>query len=469
VLREPYPQLLYWFAMPFTAPVPWEAIAWYDGQGGRPFFKEHPVASGPFRVARYEAQSRIVLERNPNWYGAQHPEWRAPGATYPSSGEPGDAEKGRLDPEYVGRPLPFLDRIDFRIDKEDIASFNKFLQGYYDASGIIQESFDRAVQNGQLSPAMEARGMSLAKSVEPAVFYIGFNMQDPVVGTKGGDRARKLRQAMSLATDAVEYLRIFNNGRDVPAQSAIPPGIFGYDPDYRNPYRTPDLERARVLLDEAGYRGGIDPKTQQPLHLTFDAGDPSTRGRLRYQFWVDEWRRIGIDVEISAQNYNAFQEKVRRGAFQIYTWGWIADYPDPENFLFLLWAPNANSANPGAPNTSSFGDPRFDALFVAMKDMPNGPERMVKIAEMRAILERERPWIEISHTESYALYHGWIRNVKPAGLSLPTGKYVDVDPGLRRERRAEWNRPIEWPAWALAIAFVGVVIPGVVTFFRERQ
>src|SRR4029453_8690220 len=102
VLREPYQQLLYWFAMPFTAPVPWEAVAYYDGNGGRPFFKEHAVASGPFRLARYEKHSRIVLERNRNWYGALHPEWRAPGATYPSSGEPGDSEKGLLQPDYVG-------------------------------------------------------------------------------------------------------------------------------------------------------------------------------------------------------------------------------------------------------------------------------------------------------------------------------------------------------------------------------
>src|SRR5262249_15258348 len=380
-----------------------------------------------------------------------------------------DAENGLLRPEYLGRPLPFLDRIDFRLDKEDIASFNKFLQGYYDASGIIQESFDRAVQGGEISPAMAARGMSLAKSVEPAIFYIGFNMNDPIVGAPGGERARKLRQAMSLAVDAVEFKRIFNNGRDVPAQSLIPPGIFGYDADYANPYRKPDLERARKLLDEVGYRGGIDPKTRRPVHLTFDAGSPDTRSRLRYQFFIDEWRRIGLDVELVAQNYNAFQEKVRRNAYQIYMWGWIADYPDPENFLFLLWGPNANSRNAGAPNTSNFADPHFDELFVAMKNMPNGPERMKLIEQMRAILERERPWIELLHSESYALRHGWMRNMKPAGLSLPTGKYVDLDPELRREHREEWNRPIVWPAWALAVAFVGIVTPGVVTVFRERQ
>ena len=84
--------------------------------------------------------SRVALSRNENWYGVEHPEWRAPGAVYPSQGEPQDAQLGRLDPAYVGKPLPFLDRIEFRMEKEAIPAFNKFLQGYYDASGIIQES-----------------------------------------------------------------------------------------------------------------------------------------------------------------------------------------------------------------------------------------------------------------------------------------------------------------------------------------
>jgi ABC-type transport system substrate-binding protein len=469
VLRHPYPQLLYWFAMPFTSPVPWEAIAYYDGEEGRPSFNDHPVASGPFQVTRFEKHSRVTLERNPNWYGALHPEWRAPGAIYPSVGEEGDAENGLLRPEYVGKPLPFLDRIEFRMEKESIPSFNKFLQGYYDASSIIQESFDRAVQQGRLSPAMAERGMALAKSVDPAIYYIGFNMDDATIGARAGERGRKLRQAMSTAIDSVEFSRIFMNGRGVPAQSPLPPGIFGYDADYQNPYRKPDLEHARALLDEAGYHGGIDPKTQRPLRLTFDTADPSTRGRLQWQFFVDAWRRIGLDVQIAATNYNAYQDKLRNGAYQVYWYGWVADYPDPENFLFLLWGPNANSKNPGAPNSSNFADGRFDALFLAMKDMPNGPERMARIAQMRAILERERPWIELFYPEAYALYHGWIANVKPPGLSLPVAKYVDIDPELRRTRRKQWNRPILWPAWVLVTAFALIAAPGAATYLKERQ
>jgi ABC-type transport system substrate-binding protein len=468
VLAEPYPQILYWFAMPFTAPVPWEAVAWYDGQEGRDFFKDHPVGAGPFRIARYDRRSRIALERSPTWYGARHPEWKAPGAVYPSEGEPGDAEAGRLDPAYVGRPLPLLDRLEFRLDKEDIPAFNKFLQGYYDASGIIQESFDKVVHEGALSPAMAALGMRLEKSVEPSIFYLGFNMDDPTIGAPAGAKARRLRQAMSLVVDSVEFARVFSNGRGVPAQSPVPPGIFGYEAGYRNPYRQPDLARARELLREAGYADGIDPATGRPLRLTFDTGDPSSRARLRALFFVNAWKRLGLDVEIAATDYNQFRDKVRRGAYQVFQWGWMADYPDPENFLFLLFGPMSESRS-GGPNTANFSERAYDSLFLAMKDRPNDARRLELIREMRAILERERPWIELFHAESYALYHAWMRNVKPAGLSLPSAKYVDVDAGERKRLREAWNRPVVWPAWALGAAVAALVAPGVVTFLRERQ
>jgi ABC-type transport system substrate-binding protein len=468
VLSDPYPQILYWFAMPFTTPVPWEAVEYYDGEEGRDFFKDHPVSSGPFQIAEYDKHFRIVLERNPNWYGVQHPEWRAPGAVYPSEGEPGDQEAGLLDPAYLGRALPFLDRIEFRLEKETIPTFNKFLQGYYDASGIIRESFDKVIQEGELSPQMRSLGMRLEKAVEPDVFYLGFNMNDPVVGAPAGERGRKLRQAMSLAVDAKEFTRVFTNGRGVPAQSPVPPGIFGYDPDYRNPYRQPDLARAAELLEQAGYPDGIDPGTGRPLHLSFDLGDTSTRARLTYQFFVDAWSRLGLDVELAATNYNQFREKVDRGAYQIFAWGWIADYPDPENFLFLLWGEMAESRS-GGPNTANFDQPRYNELFLAMKDRDNDERRLEIIAEMRGILEEERPWIELRHSESYALFQPWMRNVKPAGLSLPASKYQDIDAGRRAELRLAWNRPIVWPAYALALVALALIIPGVVTFLRERQ
>jgi len=467
VLTEPYPQILFWFAMEFTTPVAWEAVAYYDGEDGRDLFSEHPVGTGPFRLAVYDKRSRIVLERSPSWYGVRHPEWHAPAATYPTTGEPGDAAKGLLDPAYVGRPLPFIERMELCLDKEDIPAFTKFLQGYYDASGIIEESFDRAVKAGGLSPEMAAFDMRLSRTVVPSVFYLGFNMDDAQVGKPAGERGRKLRQAMSLVVDSREFSRIFQNGRGIPAESPLPPGIFGYDPDYVNPFRQVDLERAKHLLAEAGYPDGVDPATGKPLHLTFDTQDTSARGRLRYQFFCDEWRKLGIDVEISATTYNQFQDKVRRGAYQVFMWGWVADYPDPENFLFLLWSKMARSQ--GGPNTANFSDPEYDRLFLEMRDLPDDERRFALIREMRGIVQWERPWIELFHQEQYALVHGWMHNLKPLGMSFSTLKYEGVDPRVRRAKQLAWNQPVLWPAYA-GLVLVGIVLaPGVVSFWRRRR
>jgi ABC-type transport system substrate-binding protein len=468
VLDERTPYFIYWFAMPFTTPVPWEAVVYYDGNGGRDRFADHPVGTGPYTLSAYEKQFRYILEKNPLWYGVRHPEWQAPGATFPTEISQEDIDTRRIDPVYAGRALPFVERIEFRRESESIPQFNKLLQGYYDQGGIINESFDAVVQGDRLSPEMAERGITLDRAVEPSVFYIGFNMEDPVLGHDAGERGRKLRQAMSLVINVERYLDVFLNGRGVPAQSPLPPGMFGYDEVYVNPYRQVDVARARALLEEAGYARGIDPQTGAPLRLTFDTGNTSAQSRLRYQFFVSAWRGIGLDVEIAATTYNKFQEKVRSGAYQIFQWGWIGDYPDPENFLFLLTSANARSVNDG-PNTANFMDDRYDQLFAEMKNRENDPRRLEIIGEMLALLQEERPWIELFHSEDYVLRHAWLRNAKPMGLSYPVLKYRDIDPQMRADLRAQWNKPVLWPLYALILFAVAAIVPAIRTLYRERQ
>ncbi|MBK7976886.1 MAG: peptide ABC transporter substrate-binding protein [Deltaproteobacteria bacterium] len=468
VLDHPYPQILYWLAFPFSTPVPWEAVAYYNGKDGHPLIQDHPVSTGPYTITHYDKQARIVLEVNKNWYGYRHPEWKLPATVYPSEGEPGDAEMGRLDAAYVGKPLPFVERLEYRREKEDIPRFNKFLQGYYDASGIVKESFDKVIANGQLTPEMAELGIRLEKTIEPAFYYLGFNMMDKTVGHGGGEKARLLRQAMSLCVDTKEWLRLFLNGRGVPAEYMIPSSIFGYEASYQNPYRKVDLDKARAVLVEAGYPGGIDPATGKPLRLTFDTGDTTVDGILRNQFFVDEWRQIGLDIRIDATNYNQFQEKLKKGAHQVYFWGWSADYPDPENFLFLLDTAQGR-VKFGGPNDMNYSNPEYDRLFELMKARDNDDERMRLIRELRAITEHDAPMIDLMFNEAYSLRHQWVKNVKPFGMSTPMTKYRDVEPEIRDATRLAWNHPVMWPAYTLAILGIAVTVPGIVTFLRERQ
>jgi oligopeptide transport system substrate-binding protein len=467
-LTQPNPQILYWFTMPFTTPMPWEAIAYYDGKEGRGNLSDQAVGTGPFRLSRYEKQHRFTLEKFKDWYGLSETSLPTPGVIFPSDMTPEDVKAGHIDPSYGGRRMPFLERIVFTREREGIPRFNKMLQGYYDDGGIIKESFDAIVQDDQLSPEMAARGLRLDKEVEPTIFYMGFNMDDPVLGHAAGEKGRKLRQAMSLAIDAPEYLRLFLNGRGEPAQSPLPPAIFGYDEAYKNPFRQPNIARGRALLTEAGYKNGIDPATNQPLKLSFDTGNTTAQALLQYQFMVNAWQQLGLDVRVNATTYNQFQQKVRQGAYQIFQWGWVADFPDPENFLFILVCENSRTKSQG-PNTANFCNTEFDTLYKEMKNLPNTEHRLNIIRKMISILERERPWIELFHNESYTLNHAWLVNAKPMGLSYPVFKYKDVKPKLRAEMRAGWNQPVRWPLYLLALAIAVAAWPAVRTYQRERQ
>ena len=177
------------------------------------------------------------------------------------------------------------------------------------------------------------------------------------------------------------------NGRGVPAQTLLPPEIFGYNPSYKNPFRQYNLDRARQLLAEADYKNGIDPATNTRLKLSFDTAATTAAANLQFEYLANAWRQLGLDVEVNGTSYNQFQDKVRRGAYQIFIWGWLADFPDPENFLFLLECENSRSKSQG-PNTANFCNDDYDKLYRAMKNLPNDNRRADMIRQMLAILER---------------------------------------------------------------------------------
>jgi len=468
ILDKPYPQILYWMAMPFTAAVPWEAVVYYDGKDGRPMFRDHPVGTGPYFLQIYDKEFRIVLKRNREWYGFQHPEWKAPAAIFPTEGAGDNPQNKAAIAEYGGKTLGFIEQFEFRREKESVSSFSKFLQGYYDSSGIVKERFDTIIVENELSPDMKERNVRLEKNVALHIGYIGFNMNNPETGTAAGDKGRKLRQAMSLVVDSEEYSRIFMNGRGIQAQSPIPPGIFGYDPDYVNPFRTPNLKRARELLEEAGYTNGINPATGMPLKMTFDVVGTSSGTLMSSKFYINEWRKLGLNVKLQATNYNQFQEKVRNDAYQIFTWGWLADYPDPENFLFLLESKMAKTVNNG-PNTANFQNKKYDKLFLAMSRRNNDKKRLEICLKMKKILEDECPWIPLIHNEDYGLYHSWYKNVKPGGLLSSSFKYLDIDPAKRDAYQKKYNKPIMSPLYIGLLLLVVISTPAVITFYKERQ
>ncbi len=478
-IKGKYPQFLYWLAMPFFAPIPWEADRFYSQKGlmeKNITLDWYPVGTGPYMLTENNPNLRMVLERNPNF----HDEF------YPDEGMPGDAERGLLIDS--GKKLPFIDKVVFTREKESIPRWNKFLQGYYDASGIGSDSFDQAVQmvgqgEATITDEMAAQGIRLETTVAVSTYYMGFNMLDPVVGggndPRAQESARKLRQAISIAVDYEEYISIFANGRGIPAHSPISPGIAGYrdgqegiNPvvyDWVNgqPQRK-SLRDAKELLRQAGYPDGIDQRTGAPLILYFDVTARSAEDRSKLDWMRKQFQKLNIQLVVRSTDYNRFQDKIRKGNAQIFEWGWNADYPDPENFLFLLYGPQRKVGNSGE-NAVNYDNAAYNLLFDRMKNMEDGEERQSIIDEMVKILRYDAPWLWGYHPTDYALYHAWYRNIKPNRVSNNSLKYFKIDADLRAKKQREWNEPILWPAVLVCIVMIVGLIPAIMTYLRYES
>ncbi|MBI1942393.1 MAG: ABC transporter substrate-binding protein [Betaproteobacteria bacterium] len=473
-LKGRYPQFVYWLAMPFFAPVPWEAERFFEqpGMAEKNFTLDWwPVGTGAYMLTENNPNAKMELARNPNFRGEP----------YPADGAPGDAAEGLL--ADAGRTMPFVERVLFSREKESIPYWNKFLQGYYDSSAIPSDTFDQAVRvsiGGEvgLTPEMEAKGIRLRTSADTTILYLGVNWLDATVGGDA-ERSRKLRQAIAIAVDWEEFISIFLNGRGQVAHDPLAPGIFGQRSGREgiNPLthlwqggraqRRP-VEQARALLAEAGYPDGRDAKTGAPLVLYLDTVGRGPGDKPRFDWWRRQFAKISVQLEIRDTDWNRFQEKIRKGSQQLYILGWNADYPDPENFLFLLHGAQARVKSQGE-NTSNYVNAEFDALFERMKNMANSEERQRIIDRMVDIARRDAPWIGGFHPVAYGLSHAWVSNGKPNNMARNNLKYVRIDARGRAALRREWNQAVLWPVLLILALLVAGSIPAYVSYRRRER
>lgn len=466
-VKGKYPQFSYWLAMTFTAPIPWEADRFYQ----QPLMAEHdlslntwPVGTGPYMLTESIRNRRHVLTRNPNFRGD----------SYPCVGEPGDKEAGLLND--CGQPTPFIDSVVFHLEKESVPLLGKFLQGYYDIPQVERGDYGVAMTvAAEDSPDKAAlykeRGLDLRTLAESQLFYFGFNWLDPVVG--GGDtpeqaeKNRALRQALSIAFDWEQYITIFQNDQGQVAHGPLPPGVRGFQslPKGYNPYvydlsdgvvqRKPIAE-AKLLLAKAGYPEGRDEKTGAPLILYFDSA-----GGMGSSAMLDWMRRqlqqLGVQLEIRATDYNRFQEKMQRGVAQMFMWGWVADYPDAENFLFLLYGPHARAKGDGE-NAANYQNAEYDALFEQMRYLDDGAEKDAVIAQMVGIVQNDAPWMFGYVPNSGGVYQQWVKNAKPTQMVRNTLQYLRIDAEQRVQKQALWNQPLWWPFWLVVGLVLGVAV-----------
>ena len=399
------PRFPYLLAMPNTGIVSRRAVERFGSD-----FARHPVGSGPFVLDKWIGNYKIVLRCNKEY----RREFFA-GAK---------SESDRT------RPLPLCDGIEILMVRQPMTAWMMFLQGDLDVNALSKDNFSLVADaDGRPAPALETRRIRILRVPEFEIQYVGFNFKDPVLGGNP-----KLRQALSLAYNVPERVR-YDNGQLIPMQGPLPSGVAGYDPDYRNPYAHVDLEKAKKLLAESGYPGGIGADGKK-LTLTFDLIGNTSVHRQLGELAAADFTNLGIEVVPVLNNKSRFFEKLRRGEVQLFYVSWIGDYPDAENFFQLFY-----SGNRGGCNRTGFSDPEFDRMYERAVAMPDSPKRTALFRRMTRYLGDKCVWIYDGVPVSCQLCHDWLENYEPHDFPYNRWKYITVSPRRRDELKRTF-RPL---------------------------
>ena len=385
---------------------------------------EHPVGSGPFKLAQWIRGSKIVLVRNPGFREM----------VYHAEPAASDAEGQAILARLKGRRLPMVDRVEVAIIEENQPQWLSFLNAEIDALagtvGAVPLEFSlMAVPNGRLAPNLAKRGVQLHRALKSDCTMLYFNMQDPVVGGYTPDKVA-LRRALSLAYDVSREITLVRRGQAVLAQSPMLPGTSGYDPAFRSEMSTYDVPRAKALLDLYGYvdRDGDGWREQPdgtPLKLVM-ATEPSQI----YRQFNEQWRRcmtaVGIRMDFEIAEWPAHLKAALAGSLQMWMLGSTADVPDGQSALQRWYGPQS-----GKQNLSRFQLPAFDAAYERLLALPDGPQRDALFLACKRWAAAHMPTKVLVHRVANELLHPWVIGYRRTPFWQDWWQWVDVDMAQR--------------------------------------
>ena len=373
-LVKPSTEFLWILAMPYTAVVPRDVAQRYGSA-----FGTIECGSGPYQLKSWQRNYSMVFKRRPNR---------------------SDERDGFTLEETGFKPF---EEIHFYVMDDASTRWLSFLANGLDINQeISRDNWDAVITtDGELTDELKARGIRLASKDSMMVSYIAFNMDDGVVG-----KNKLLRQALTCAFNAKAWIKL-NKGRVAFADGPVPPNVEARL-DEPNPLHY-DLERAKSLLAEAGYAGGVDPATGKPLQLTLDLGRTDQETRESAELIASFMQEIGIELKLQYNNWPLFLKKISRRESQLFMVAWLADYPDALNFLQLFYSGNAS---PG-PNRCNYNNPAYDKLYEAACVERDMVLRGKYIQEMQRIIREDAPWIFIHYGRDNILLKPHLINVEP--------------------------------------------------------
>jgi oligopeptide transport system substrate-binding protein len=390
-----------------------EVIEKYGESDGRAM--SNPVGSGPYKLAQWVRSSKIVLEANPDYRGFT---WEY------TSKDPADQ---KMIAQMKGKRMPQVGRVEVSIIEEDQARWLAFQNRELDIMNMEGPLAPQALVDGKIKPELAAKGIRLDRIVDPEISYVYWNLQDPVVGGLGKEKIA-LRRAMAMSYNVALDIKVIRNGQAVEAAYPIPPGVVGHVPDWKSSVKY-DPAGANALLDKFGYKKGADGlRTNpdgKPLVVTLFSR-PDSLGRQQDELWKSAMDGIGVRMDVHKDKFAELLKLEKKCQVMSRPAAWIADYPDGDNFMQLLYGPNTGASNGGCAKI-----PEYDALYARTARMPPGPERDKLYQEMTRIAEAYAPWrLTISRYRNQLLQER-VEGYKKHPILRAQWQYLDVSPSSK--------------------------------------
>ena len=327
-----------------------------------------PNGTGPFRLAEYKVGETLLLSRNDDYHL-------------------GPANLGEV--ELIlsgGTSMLMYENDEIHLTGVGLADLDRLL----DPSNSLNAELRRA------PPSF-------------TVQYIGLNINEPPLDDPN------VRQALNMAIDKREIASIVLGDLVVPAKGILPPGFPGYNSDVRG--YSFDPIRAKQLLEESAY--GDDLENLPPITIT-TPGSFGVNVSLDMEVVLQMWERnLGITAEFQQTEYATFLKDLHKRRFQMFDIGWIADYPDPENFLDILF--HSESSN----NHTNYNNPDVDRLLVEARVETDENARFALYNQIEQIILDDAPWVPLWYSgESYTLVKPNVQEYLQAPLIIPRLRYV---------------------------------------------
>ena len=323
-----------------------------------------PNGTGPYKVLRWDINERLVLEANDRF--------------------------------YLGAPA--VKRVLFNLAGG--STLTQYENDEVDRAGISVVDIDRVRSPRDPLNAEYVTGPELSIS------YIGFNVNVPPFDDV------KVRQAFAMSIDKQQIASVILKDMAPVAHSIMMPGLPGYNSDAQAPAYNP--EQAKARLAESKYGDNL------PAVTLFNIGGGASQGPIAeaiIEMWNDN---LGVEVSISQSDAASFFDDLDRGRLQMFSIGWIMDYPDPEDIIDLLFATSSRQNNTGYSNAA------VDSLVIEARTELDVTRRLRLYQEAELIILDESPWIPLFFGQEHYVVKPSVEGLDPTLTVIPHLRYIKI-------------------------------------------